>query len=296
MNFGIILEVGKLVEKKLLGIFDRTYRIMNIPQRLLYDMVQRVMMPAMVRKTGGQKGTFPIFYKTLSLMNTVFIPFTLFLIFFSKQIVLIQLGEKGVKDGVLLMQIFFLSLPMRMAASLGDTLMRVHGLIKQNLYRKVQNSIAVIILIYFGYKWMGITGVGWAVFGSTVISYLLMILVVRKNIFPDDWQKLLLKPAYNGLKLCVIWVLPCYLLYLGIQYFITEEIVSFIIASSVTGLAAAAAFVKKPTLLSDDIASIQGDVLDMVKKKKGKKGKKAALQTEAAEGEDEDRFILHNDE
>ena len=298
MNFGIILEVGKLVEKKLLGIFDRTYRIMNIPQRLLYDMVQRVMMPAMVNKTGGQKGTFPIFYKTLSLMNTVFIPFTLYLIFFSKQIVLIQLGEKGVKDGVLLMQIFFLSLPMRMAASLGDTLMRVHGLIKQNLYRKIQNSIAVIALIYLGYKWMGITGIGWAVFGSTVISYLLMIVVIRKYIFPEDWSKLILKPVYNGIKLCLIWVLPCYALYLGIQYFLNEEIMSFIIASAVMGVAAAFAFLKKPQLLSEDIASIQEDILSMFKKKKGKKGKKNQEQKETGNVEDGggEQYILHSDE
>ena len=297
INFGIILEVGKLVEKKLLGIFDRTYRIMNIPQRLLYDMVQRVMMPAMVSKTDGQKGTFPLFYKTLSLMNTVFIPFTLFLILFSKQIVLIQLGKKGI-EGVLLMQIFFLSLPLRMASSLGDTLMRVHGLIKQNLYRKIQNSIAVVILIYAGYKWQGITGIGWAVLASTIISYLLMMIVVRKYIFPDDWQKLILKPCYNGFKLCIIWVLPCYATYLLAHFFIHEEITSFIVASTIIGAAAAIAFIKKPKLLSNDIASIQPDIIGMVKKKKGKKNKEVAEENEnlsLPQGHNEN-FFLTGDE
>jgi O-antigen/teichoic acid export membrane protein len=65
VNFGIILEVGKLVEAAVLGVFDRSFRIMNIPQRFLYDMVQRVMMPAMVKKTDTEKGTYTVFSKTL---------------------------------------------------------------------------------------------------------------------------------------------------------------------------------------------------------------------------------------
>jgi len=35
VNFGIILEVGKLVTSTMLGVFDRSFRIMNIQQRFL---------------------------------------------------------------------------------------------------------------------------------------------------------------------------------------------------------------------------------------------------------------------
>ncbi len=74
VNFGIILEVGKLVSEAVLGVFDRSFRIMNIPQRFLYDMIQRVMMPAMVKKNDGQKGTFNVFSKTLSLIISGLLP------------------------------------------------------------------------------------------------------------------------------------------------------------------------------------------------------------------------------
>ena len=63
---------------------------------------------------------------------------------------IILLGKKWL-EAVLLLQIFFLNLPMRTAASLGDTLMRVHGLIRLNLIRKVQNSVIIVVLIYLGY-------------------------------------------------------------------------------------------------------------------------------------------------
>ncbi len=217
-NFGIVLEVGKLVSKAALGIFDRTYRIMNIPQRFLYDTVQRVMMPAMVKKMGGNKGVYNVFEKTLSLMNTIMVPLTIFLVLFSKQVVLILLGANWL-DAVLLMQICFLNLPLRMVSSLGDTLMRAHNLIRVNLYRKIVNSIAVCIFIYIGFRVNGLVGIGWGIFASTVLSYVQMVLVIRKSIFPDDWKQLIIKPFYTGCYTYSFWVLPAYILYCGIIFY-----------------------------------------------------------------------------
>lgn len=285
VNFGIILEVGKLVTSAVLGVFDRSFRIMNIPQRFLYDMVQRVMMPAMVKKNDGEKGTFTVFSRTLSLINTGLIPLTLFLILFSKQIVLILLGKKWL-EAVPLLQIFFLNLPLRTTASLGDTLMRVHGYIKLNLVRKIQNSVIIIVLIYLGYLARDffvahstptgkdnipqLYGIAWGVFISTAVSYFMMIAIVRKRIFPADWKKLLFKPYYNGLVLSVCGVLPCFLAYYGFHYFIKDEIIAFSSLCVVAGAVAIYLFVKKPKLLGKDIAYIQGDLLMMFKKKKKK--------------------------
>ncbi len=290
-NFGIVLEVGKLVSKALLGVFDRTYRIMNIPQRFLYDVVQRIMMPAMVSKSGSDRAVFSVFSKTLSLMNTVMLPLTVFLIIFCKPVVLILLGPKWL-NGVLLMQICFLSLPMRMSSSLGDTLMRVHGLIKINLYRKIINSIAVFVFIYVGFILGGLTGIGWAVFASTVFSYLQMILVIRKRIYPDQWKGLLLAPYKSGAAVAIGWVLPLYLLYFALgqiiktdlvihqplEATINYEVLNFSIVTLVAAVAAAYAFIKKPKLLGADIAYIQPDLLNKGGKKKGGKGGKKRKQ------------------
>jgi O-antigen/teichoic acid export membrane protein len=267
VNFGLILEVGKLVSSAVLGVFDRSFRIMNIPQRFLYDMVQRVMMPALVKKNDDKKGTYFAFAKSLSLINSGLIPLTVFLIIFSKQIVLILLGKKWM-DAVPLLQVFFLNLPLRTTASLGDTLMRVHGLIKLNLIRKIQTSVIICVLIYAGFRFYGITGVSWSIFITTFISYLMMIDIVKKRIFPEDWKKLVFKPYVNGVILSVFWVVPCYFLYMLLHVFIRDEIVAFSVLCAITGIIAALAFVKKPGLLGNDIVYIQKDLLQMFKKKK----------------------------
>ena len=266
VNFGIILEVGKLVKAVTLGVFDRSFRIMNIPQRFLYDMVQRVMMPAMVRKTDTAKGTYKSFSRTLSFVTSLLLPLTVFLIIFSKPVVLILLGKRWL-DAVLMLQIFFLNLPMRTAASLGDTLMRVHGLIRLNLIRKVQNSVIICVLIYIGFKLDGVIGICWSIFASTFISYFMIMLIIKGRIFPKDWKKLVFLPYYNGIIITICWVLPLYPLYLVINAFIEREIISFVILCSIAFVTTLLAFVKKPKLLGSDVAYIQKDFIEMFKKK-----------------------------
>lgn len=270
VNFGIILEVGKLVKAVTLGVFDRSFRIMNIPQRFLYDMVQRVMMPAMVKKTDSAKGTFMAFSRTFSFVTTLLLPLTVFLIIFSKPVVLILLGKRWL-DAVLMLQIFFLNLPMRTAASLGDTLMRVHGLIRLNLIRKIQTSVIICVLIYIGYKWDGIIGISWSIFASTFISYLMMMFIIKNRIFQEDWKKLVFRPYYNGVIVTICWVLPLYPLYLGIKAFIKDDIISFSILCCIAAVLVLLAFFKKPQLLGSDVAYIQEDFIQMFKKKNKKK-------------------------
>jgi O-antigen/teichoic acid export membrane protein len=269
-NFGIVLEVGKLVSQALLGVFDRTYRIMNIPQRFLYDTVQRVMMPAMVSKMGGNKAVFSVFSKTMSLMNTIMVPLTVFLVVFTRPVIEILLGPKWVDDEtVLLMQICFLNLPLRMTSSLGDTLMRVYNLINVNLVRKVINSIAILVFIFIGFQWNGLIGIGWALFASTILSYIQMLLVIKNRIYPDQWKELLWKPYINGFLLSLSWVLPATLLHGAISFIIEDVVLRFIVVVILVGMVAVVAFLKKPRLLGEDIAYIQPDLLGMFKKGKG---------------------------
>src|SRR5205085_5837858 len=60
-NFGIMLEIGKLVPIKTVGIFERSYRITNIPVRYFGDMINRVMMPFMVRINDEDDKLFAFF-------------------------------------------------------------------------------------------------------------------------------------------------------------------------------------------------------------------------------------------
>ena len=83
-------------------------------------------------------------------------------------------------------------------------------------------------------------------------------------------MKLVFKPYYNGVKLAIFFVLPCFAAYFGFHYFIKDDVIAFTSLCAVAALVAIWLFVKKPKLLSDDIAYIQKDLLAMLKKKKKK--------------------------
>jgi hypothetical protein len=77
-------------------------------------------------------------------------------------------------------------------------------------------------------------------------------------------------------------VLPLYPLYLGINAFIKDEIISFIILCSITAVLVLLAFLKKPALLGSDVAYIQEDFIEMFKKKKKKKNLAAQTVSESS--------------
>jgi hypothetical protein len=210
------------------------------------------------------------------------------------------LGKKWL-EAVPLLQIFFLNLPMRTTASLGDTLMRVHGLITLNLIRKIQSSVIILVMIYLGFLSRDffsahavsigkdhipqLYGIAWGIFISTFISYWMMMAIVRKRIFPDDWMKLVFRPYYNGLILSLCFVLPCYAAYFGFHYFIKDEIIAFVSLCSVAAVVAIYLFIKKPKLLGSDVAYIQKDLIAMFKKgnKKNKKEFEIAILPDTSE-------------
>jgi hypothetical protein len=158
--------------------------------------------------------------------------------------------------------------------------MRVHGLIKLNLIRKIQNSVIICVLIYLGYLWNGLTGIGWSIFASTVISYIMMMLIIKNRIFPNNWKKLVLSPYYNGVILTFCWAVPSYLAYLALHSFIANEITSFVITCGVFAAVATLVFIKKPKLLGSDIYDIQEDFLQMFYRKRRKKEMAVGLNSE----------------
>ncbi len=271
-NFGVMLFIGKLVPINLLGVFDRAYRITSLPVRYLGDMVQKLMVPSMVKIGDEDDVLFRFFYKGLSFSNSMLLPISLFSVAFAKPIVYILLGHHW-SDAILPMQILLLSLPFRISTKVADALMRVRNLIYKNANRKFQYLIALAIGIWFGHYW-GLPGIACGVTLASVQNYLSMILTIRNRVFKSQWQKLILNPFGNGLLLSVILVPPAYLLYYILFLFIQDEIIAFSILCGCLALFFGYAFFKKPKLLGKDFQPIREQLMQMMKGKKGKKRKK----------------------
>ncbi|MBS1729232.1 MAG: lipopolysaccharide biosynthesis protein [Bacteroidetes bacterium] len=270
-NFGITLFIGKLVPINILGVFDRAYRTTSLPVRYLGDMVQKLMVPSMVKIGDDDNVLFRFFYKGLSFSNSMLLPISFFSIVFSKPIVFILLGHHW-GEAIIPMQILLLSLPFRVSTKVADALMRVRNLIYKNANRKFQYLIALAIGIWIGHYW-GLPGICWGVSLASLQNYLSMILTIRNRVFKKQWQKLIINPFGNGLVLTLCIVPPAYLIYYILMYFVHDEVIAFTVLCVVLGIFFSYAFFKKPKLLGKDFAPIREQLMSMMKKKKKGKNK-----------------------
>ncbi len=270
-GFGIMLEIGKLVPIQTLGTFERSYRITNIPVRYLGDMIQKVMMPFMVKINDEQDKLYAFFYRGMAFSNALLLPISIFSLVFCKPIVFLLLGHKWA-DAVLPMQILFLSLPFRITTKISDVLMRAKNLVFKNANRKLQYVIVLCVSVLVGSKW-GLTGIATAVTLSAVFSYISMLLTIRRRVFPKGWEKLIITPFKNGAVLSVLIVVPSYLIYWALMFVLKEEITAFTVLCALLSIFLAFAFFKKPALLGKDFVQLRNELIKL-SKNKGKKGGK----------------------
>ena len=279
-GFGIMLEIGKLVSIALLGAFERSYRYTNLPVRYIGDMIQKIMMPFMAKMQDEMDKLYVFFLRGMSFSNSLLVPISVFGVVFCKPIVLILLGHKWL-NAIVPMQILFISLPFRITTKVADALMRAKQLVFRNAGRKFQYTIVLCVGIYIGWLFdkNGLTGISTAVTLAAVFNYVAMLITIKKRVFPEGWQKMILHPFKNGLWLSVVFVLPAYALYYGVDYVLKEQVLSFIIVTCVLGAFVLFVFLKKPTLLGQDVADMQKEMVKMVKKGgKGGGGKKKRMR------------------
>lgn len=293
---GIMLEIGKLVSNAMLGIFERSYRITNIPVRYLGDMIMKVMLPFMARMQDEDDKLFNFFYRCTSFSNSLLLPISFFAMIFCKPLVIILLGHKWL-DAVLPMQILFFSLPFRITTKVSDGLMRAKNLVYRNAGRKFQYSIVLLVSIYIG--WMldknSLVGISIAVTFSAMFNYVAMLLTIKRRVFSHHWRKLVLHPFKEGAMLSVILLVPAYGIYLGLVTTIKNEITAFTIVCSLLSLFMFYAVFKKPELLGKDFAELRDQIVDMIKNrgegKKGRGGKRKRMMDQANNEENEEQNL-----
>jgi PST family polysaccharide transporter len=284
-GFGISLLIGKLIPLASLGVFERSYRIMNLPGRYIGDMVQKIMMPTMVKHGETDEDLFSIFSRGLSLSNSIMVPLSVFLMVFCESVVLLLLGPNW-REAIIPLTILFFNLPFRISVRLSDSLMRVRGLILKNAKRKFQYTIVLCTTIIIGSYW-GLIGIAAAVTVSTAQNYFAMLLTIRRRVFPEKWTELMFKPFYSGIKLAIGLTIPSYIIFRVVQLFLPGTTHSFIVLLAVIGVFLLYAFFRNPKLLGKDFAPVQKELMKLINKKrkggKGGKGKrrKRLMQQEA---------------
>jgi O-antigen/teichoic acid export membrane protein len=294
INYGVNLLVGRLVSLATLGVFERSDRLVIIPGRYLGDIVQKVNVPNMSKHQDDNDKLFTIFYRGLSLLNSLLIPISAYWAFFAKPIVLIVMGKNWL-EAVVPMQILFISLPFRVSVRDSDALMRVKRMLYKNVYRKFQYLVLLCIAIYLGAHYapaLGIpalVGITAGITITTIQNYFSVLLTIHRRLFPERWKEIILRPFYSGALLTLYTVVPAFLIYLAINLVIKSEIYCFVIVTFLLAGFVLYAFIKKPKLLLKDIHALREELMKIIKNRgKRKKAINIAAESEIDVIEDRD--------
>ena len=244
---GINLILGKVITSDLLGVFERTSKIKLLPSSYIGKILDTIMFPAMSEIQDEHERLFRIYQQSLGMVNSLLMPISVFLICFSKEIVLILLGN-GWEEAVLPLQIMFVVLPFSSSGRMADMVIRAKGLIYKNVVRKYIYVTVLISTTALGAYFYGVTGAAIGVTFSFLFNYVIMLFLV-KRIFKKPITEIFLKPVVEGSKLTGFVLLIIFVLNTLLNNWEQTTILNFLIISCIIAGIILIIVWKKPSLL-----------------------------------------------
>jgi PST family polysaccharide transporter len=196
---GLNLIFGKFFAQDTLGVYERSSRVKEIPSELLGKIINQVMFPVMSEIQDENDRLIKVYKFGLGFSNSIMIPATVFLVFFSAEVVQILMGENWA-EAVLPLQIMFLILTFSNAGKTTDEVIKAKGLVYKNVTRKYIFTVIILLLSGILGYFHGIIGAAIGIVISHFINYVMMLVLV-KNVFKGSIGEYFYQPLVAGLRL-----------------------------------------------------------------------------------------------
>jgi O-antigen/teichoic acid export membrane protein len=167
------VTVGKVLGTSSLGYYQQAYRISTLPVSEVGNIFNKVTFPVYVTIGGDKERLKKAFTKTLGVIAALVIPFTIIILFFSRPVILIFLGEEWlVIEPVLKILAVFGAL--KSVLNFSYSLFLSLKLQKYAMYSEMMGILGMGIAIYPMTLKYGIFGAG----ASTIIAFVCSLPVV----------------------------------------------------------------------------------------------------------------------
>lgn len=226
-NGGLIILLGKIFSSSVLGVFERTFSLKSVPSNYFGGILDKIMFPVMSEIQDEDQRLFKVYEYGLGISNAILLPVSFYLIFFSKEIVLILLGKDWI-EAVLPLQVMFGVISLSISSRMADSVIRAKGYVYKNVFRKFVYVLVLFITVASGAFYKGLIGAAIAVTFSQLINYGLMLFLVKK-MFKKKLKEIFVKPVTEGILLSIS-LIPIFIIYsLTKNYVDINEIFGFII-------------------------------------------------------------------
>ncbi len=229
------------------AMYERSNYIMTQPITIMGKLSDSVLFSGMSRMQEDDARLRKTILLSTNLIACVVVPITIFVCFFSYEILLLWLGEKFA-DAAAILQIMFIAVIFRTLSKLCDSLLRAKGAVfKGSLFKAIY-----VVLIGVGIVVMmphGMPAVAGAVVIATFIHYL-MSMYFCTQLIGVSWSKLL-GALIPSLKLGFIAAMLCYLFVIANEKLCLPPLIALLIAAAyVLGVVAMTVY-NRPDILGD---------------------------------------------
>ena len=250
-NNGIILILGKIFTVNILGLFERSNQIKNIPANYLGNILDSILYPTLSEIQNEDAKLFIAYKNIIGVIYSIFIPLTIYLIIYTKEIVLILLGGNWDKT-VLPLKIMFIITPFIAINKITDSLIRAKGIIYLNIYRKIIYLIILLISVCLGAFYWELVGAAIALTLSGLINLLLTVLIIKK-ILSCQLIEITIKPMLPGLKISLFIIVLILFYNYVVSFLHLGDIIPFILFSLINILIFSIIIFKAPFLFGSYI-------------------------------------------
>ncbi len=160
------VTVGKVLGTTSLGFYQQAYSVSTLPVSEIGQIFNKVTFPVYVVIGGDKARLKKAFYKTIAVIAALVIPFSLLLLFFSRPIILIILGEKWLTIEPVL-KILAVFGALKSILNFSYSLFYSLKLQKLVMYSELSGIVGMTAAIYPMVLKYGIVGAGY----STIIAF-----------------------------------------------------------------------------------------------------------------------------
>ncbi len=220
---GINFILAKNLSISKLGVFERSNTLKTMPADILGNIFSTILFPTMSKFQESKEDLVKIFHISLGVIFSILSPITLFLVYYSNEVVQIVFGSDWV-ESVILVKILFLVIPFSASNQIADTLIRSLGMVYKNVIRKSLFIFGLVTSILIGLKFGGLTGVAIGIVLSFIINFITMLILISR-ILSIRISDILFPPVISGIKTSSL----LFFLLFGINYIFTfsNDIVQF---------------------------------------------------------------------
>ncbi len=143
LNSGYNIVLARFVSIEVLGLFERTYRIAQIPPKVLGDIVGKVSYPLISKIRDKIEELRDYLASLYAVVFWLTMLLTLFFYSISDVLVNILFG-KGWEEAIPVLAILFALLPLKLINMTSDTVIRAFGLLKSSM---ILNSSSLILML-----------------------------------------------------------------------------------------------------------------------------------------------------